>query len=59
VNTTKRITTRIDRETAERLARTAAAEDRSQSSIVRRALREHLAGRGANHVPDHERQVAA
>jgi predicted HicB family RNase H-like nuclease len=53
------LTARIDRETAERLARTAAAEDRSISSVVRRALREHLAGRQSRvHVPDHERKVA-
>jgi predicted transcriptional regulator len=53
------ITARIDRETAERLARAAAEEDRSQSSIVRRALRAHLSPRGSRvHVPDYERKVA-
>ena len=52
------ISARIDRETAERLARTAAEEDRSQSSIVRRALRQHLSGRQARvHAPD-ERKAA-
>jgi predicted transcriptional regulator len=59
VNTRKHITARIDRETAERLARTAVTEDRSQSSIVRRALRDHLSSRRARvHVPDQEREVA-
>jgi predicted transcriptional regulator len=59
VNTRKHITARIDRETAERLASTAAAEDRSQSWVIRRALREHLSGRQPRvYVPEHERQVA-
>ncbi|MFL5934980.1 MAG: ribbon-helix-helix protein, CopG family [Gaiellaceae bacterium] len=58
--TDKHITARIDRETAERLARTATEEDRSKSSIVRRALREHLARRQTRvHVPDNDlRKVA-
>jgi hypothetical protein len=59
VNTSKHITARIDRETAERLARTAAVEDRSQSSVVRRALREHLSEQQAHrHVTDQERTAA-
>jgi predicted transcriptional regulator len=59
VNTSHTITAHIDRETAARLARTAAVEDRSQSSIVRRALREHLSPRRACvHVTDQERKVA-
>jgi hypothetical protein len=60
VNTSKHITARIDRETAERLARTAAAEDRSVSSVVRRALREHLSGRqGRVREPQHDLKEVA
>jgi predicted transcriptional regulator len=59
VLTTKHITARIDRETAERLEHVAREEDRSQSSVVRRALREHLSPRQpCVHVPDQERKVA-
>jgi predicted HicB family RNase H-like nuclease len=58
---TEHITARIDRETAERLVRTAAEEDRSISSVVRRALRRHLSERQACvRVPEsHERSAAA
>jgi hypothetical protein len=53
------ITARIDRETAERLARRARVEDRSASSIVRLALRQYLAPRGARiHTPDDLKEVA-
>jgi hypothetical protein len=38
VNTSHTVTARIDRETAAMLAEEAAAEDRSHSSVVRRAL---------------------
>jgi hypothetical protein len=53
---TRVVTTRLAPELAERLARTAAEEDRSQSSVIRRALRTHLAPRG-RHAP--EKEVAA
>jgi predicted transcriptional regulator len=39
------VTTRIEPALYERLAHLAAEEDRSQSSVMRRALRAHLDGR--------------
>jgi predicted transcriptional regulator len=53
MNTTKHVTARVDRDTAERLARRAVEEERSQSSVIRRALRTYLAPRG-RHAPKQE-----
>jgi len=58
-SSTKIVSAQLPAELAGRLERVAAEEDRSVSSVVRRALTEHLDRPPTRvHVPDHERQVA-
>jgi predicted transcriptional regulator len=53
------ITARVEPELAEELARAARDQDRSQSAIVRRALKEHLGRQPVRvHVPEQEKEAA-
>jgi predicted transcriptional regulator len=56
---TRVITARLAPELAERLARAAAEEDRSQSAIVRRAVRSYLGGQAPVRIPENDLKEAA
>jgi predicted transcriptional regulator len=56
---TKFITTRVDKELAERLERLAAEHERSLSGQIRLALREHLARESENRTRTAELQEVA